>query len=164
VWLAKGGRLRASVPSILTLLVVGGLAVCGPARAQLIACNKSPKTIWFAVGRLTPAGNSSSGWMIIKSGRCAPLLALRPEDRTVYGYMDSRPGMAGGDPARDPLFCVNWRPFKEAAATPNCPHGFDTRAFFPIPTAGRSQYTLTVGSRRVDVPLVNPPPPDPPAP
>lgn len=157
--------MRTSGPLILALLFASGVtAAASPARAQLIVCNKTRTTIWFATGRRLPTGNISSGWFKFRSGYCGPVMSLLPDDRTVYGYMNLRPGLAAGEPSRDPLFCMNWRPFKDVVAGPNCPHGFETEAFFPIPTAGRRQYTLTVGSRLIDVPLVNPPPPDPAAP
>jgi len=137
--LTQSARLAQTVMALASLLVIG-LALPGPAHAELKLCNSTSSRIGVAIGYKDKDGWVSEGWWNVDSQSCALLIndKLRARFYYVYAFDYDKGGEWGG-----PIpMCTNDVEFT-IKGIENCDgRGFKKSGFFEVDTQEQTDWTV----------------------
>jgi uncharacterized membrane protein len=136
---SRFARLALSVAAFLSLIGIG-LAVPGPAYAELKLCNSTSSRIGVAIGYKDKDGWASEGWWNVDSSTCALLIQdkLRARFYYVYAFDYDKGGEWGG-----PIpMCTHDVEFTIKGIESCENRGYKKSGFFEVDTQEQTDWTV----------------------
>ena len=113
-------------------LVLAGLVVAAPARADFKVCNKTQHTAMVAIGYLRDGTWSSAGWWRVKAQGCT--LLLRGTLKSRYFYLRGIHIGVEGNWDGNRYFCVAAKNFTIKGRKDCVKRGYSEAGFFEVDT------------------------------